>query len=156
MKSDMEKNMTRNTAQTTDRKLFQIDVDNLGRFVFYHRTLRDEMRIGAEYSRLTEGVEQPTRWLELFANMFSAITVLLHEAPEGWVLDALDPLDANSYQQISAVYNALRSEEARFRDDNGDGGESAGPGNGRINRPVVSQTIQPDSERPAISELDFA
>ncbi len=146
--------------QNMNRKTFSIEVDTevnvLGRFVFYHRTLRDEIRIGAEYSRLIEGVEQPTRWLELFANMFSAITVLLHQPPEGWVLDELDPLDADSYQQISAVYSALRSEEARFRGDNGDRGESAGPGNGRVNRPVVSPPVQPDGERPAICELDFA
>ena len=139
-----------------DKKTFQCDVENVGAFVFYHRTMREEMRIGAEYSRLTEGVEQPTRWLELFANMVAVINVLLHEAPTGWILDELDPLDAQSFNQITAVYNALRSKEARFRGADGTERKADGPRDGRLDYPVVSQTLQSDTERSPVSELDPA
>jgi len=139
-----------------DKKTFQCDVESVGSFVFYHRTMREEMRIGVEYSRLTEGVEQPTRWLELFANMVAVINVLLHEAPAGWMLDELDPLDGDSFQQITAVYNALRSKEARFRGGDGAERKADGPRDGRLDYPVVSQTLQPASERSTVSELDPA
>ncbi len=130
----------------SDKKTFFLDVENVGRFSFYHRTLHDEMRIGVEYSRLTEGIERPTRWLDVFANMVSVLTVLLHESPTNWVLEELDPLDKDSYRQIVAVYTALRSQEARFRGGDGAGREDARAGDGGLDQSVVSPPFQSAAE----------
>lgn len=100
------------TANATD---FFVDVENVGRFRFGRRTMRDELRIGVEYSRLTEGVDTPTEFLALFAGIIAALTVLTVEAPKGWDIEAMDPLDQDSYNQLMEVHAALRAKEADFR-----------------------------------------
>lgn len=103
--------MTRPSASTD----YFVDVDGVGTFSFARRTMRDEMRIAAEYSRLTEGVETPTAYLELVAGMLSTLRVLTVSQPDGWNLDDLDPLDSDSYTKLVKVHNALRAKEDSFR-----------------------------------------
>lgn len=94
---------------------FQITVDGIGTFTFARRRLRDEMAIGAEFSRLTEGVETPTPYLASVAGWVSTLKVLTVEAPEGWDIDAMDPLDEDTYAKLVTVHTALRDKEGSFR-----------------------------------------
>jgi len=99
-------------AHATD---FTIPVDDIGTFRFGRRTLRDEMRIGAEYSRLTEGVETPTASLDLIAGWIATLKVMTVEAPAGWDIDAMDPLDDGTYAKLLKVHAAFRQKESSFR-----------------------------------------
>ncbi len=127
-------------------KTFHLDVDDIGHFEFRHRTMRDEMRIGAEYSRLTEGVDTPSPWLDLMSTMISVLKVLQVAAPDGWDVDDADPLDDDSYKQIVLVYNALREREARFRGGDGSERKETGEGNGGVNEPVVQTNLPAATE----------
>lgn len=98
---------------------YSLPVEGLGLFIFAKRAMRDEFRIGAEYSRLTEGVQTPTPWLDLLATATATLKVLAVQVPEGWDIDAMDPYDPESTQQIIDVYSALRSRETTFRRGHG-------------------------------------
>jgi len=107
-------------------KSHKISVSGVGDFEFRQRTMRDEMRIAAEYSRLTEGVATIAPWFDALATRFATLKVLLSIAPEGWDIEELDPLDSESYRKIAAVFEALASAEARFRRQPGQSGAEAG------------------------------
>lgn len=94
---------------------FPLDVEGVGHFIFATRDMRTEMRIAAEYSRLTEGVDTPTTFLAQMATWMSVLKVLTVEGPAGWNVDALDPLDQDTYDKIIKVYAALRAKEQSFR-----------------------------------------
>jgi hypothetical protein len=74
-----------------------------------------QMKIAAEFSRLTEGVKTPTPYLEQTSDCLATLRVLIASAPEGWNVDELDPLDADSYLQMLRVHGALRAREDGFR-----------------------------------------
>lgn len=94
---------------------FQISVDGIGTFTFGRRRMRDEMAIAAEFSRLTEGVETPTPYLASVAGWVSTLKILTVEAPEGWDMDEMDPLDDDTYAKLVKVHTALRDKERSFR-----------------------------------------
>jgi hypothetical protein len=100
------------SASDTD---YHLDVDDVGHFVFARRMMRDEMRIAAEFSRLTEGVDTPTTYLAQMCTWMATLKVLLVEGPTGWDVDTLDPLEQDSYDKILLVYGALRAKEEDFR-----------------------------------------
>jgi hypothetical protein len=120
------------TEQNTGRKLlatdFYVDVKDIGRFRLAKRTMRDEFQIGAEYSRLTEGVDTPTPWLAQMATMVANLKVLAVTVPEDWNIDEMDPLDDESYSRIFRVYEALRAREDSFRSGIGKSSEKTGQG----------------------------
>lgn len=93
---------------------FEVVVENIGRFVFGYRVMADEFRIQAEYARIVDGAPA-TDWLHVLAGWVSTLKVLTVTAPEGWDIDQMDPLDAEEYAKISAVYDALRAKEDSFR-----------------------------------------
>ncbi len=99
-----------------------IEVPNVGAFTFRRRVMRDEFKIGAEYSRLTEGVATPSQWLDMFATAFSTLKTLTAEA------------------------GALRAAEARFRSGSGAVGEGVGAGAGGNNPALVSPPVQPTGQ----------
>lgn len=94
---------------------FQINVDGIGTFTFGRRRMRDEMAIAAEFSRLTEGVDNPTPYLASVAGWISTLKVLTVEAPEGWDIDEMDPLDEDTYAKLVKAHTALREKEGSFR-----------------------------------------
>lgn len=94
---------------------FHLDVDGVGHFVFAKRTMRDEMRIAAEYSRLTEGVETPTPYLDTVAGWMATLKVLTVSAPHNWDPETMDPFEPESEERILKVYAALRVKEGSFR-----------------------------------------
>jgi hypothetical protein len=116
---------------TADKQQFPVEVEGIGTFHFAKRTMRNEFRIQAEYSRLTEGVETPTPNLEIMAGVFSTLKVLTLKAPDGWDLDALDPLVDEDFAKAIRVHAALRAKEGSFRRGPTGAGAAAGQGDGR-------------------------
>lgn len=102
-------------ARTNAAGDFQVTVEPTGVFTFGRRTMRDEFAIAAEYSRLTEGVQTPTDFLHYYARMFATIKALMVAAPGGWDIEKLDPEENASYAQLTSVFDALRAQEADFR-----------------------------------------
>jgi hypothetical protein len=107
---------------------FQITIDDIGTFTFGRRRMRDELAIAAEFSRLTEGVETPTPFLANVAGWISVLKVLTVEAPEGWDIDAMDPLDDDTYAKLVKVHVALREKEGSFRSGSKQASEADGQG----------------------------
>jgi len=58
-------------------------------------------------------------WLMTMGGWLSALRVLTVEAPDGWDLDKLDPLDPETYAKLNAVYDALTAKERSFRQAKG-------------------------------------
>lgn len=106
---------------------FTVDVENVGRFVFAKRTMRDEINIQVEFARIVQGVE-PTAWLKAVGGWLSTLRVLTVFAPEGWDLDELDPLEDEVYAKLYAVHTALVEKERSFRRKPEQGSEGASAG----------------------------
>lgn len=121
---------------------YQVTVDGIGVFTFAQRTLRDDIAVAAEYSRLTEGVETPTDWLAYMSGCIAALKVLTVEAPDGWDLEEIDPLSDDGYASIMRVHTAMRSAEARFRGQP----KASGQGNGGDAGVLVQEEVQPDAQ----------
>lgn len=136
--------------QNTGRKILATDyhivVEGIGRFRFARRTMRDEFQIGAEYSRLTEGVNTPTPWLAQMASMVSNLKVLAVTVPANWNIDSMDPLDEESYSKIVKVYNALRAQEDSFRRGIPKTGKETGQGVGEDAPVLVQEEIPAHTE----------
>ena len=132
------------------KKLFTTDIPGEGAFTFKHRTMRLEMAIGAKFSKYTEGVTELNPWFASIANVQSTLETLIESAPEGWDIATMDPLDDNSYSRLIVVYNALRERESFFRAGATKGSEAPGPGNGRHDGILVSQTVQPAAQSSAL------
>jgi hypothetical protein len=139
--------MTR-PAEATD---FFVEVPSVGTFSFAKRMLRDELRISAEYSRVTEGVETPTAWLQLVGGWYAALKVLTVTAPLGWDIDNLDPLDQESYTKLRTVHAALREKEQSFRTGASQAVQAPRPGDGDVAGVLVPAQVQPGADGPALS-----
>lgn len=124
-----------------NEEMHRVDVDGIGQFQFRHRTMKCEFRIGIEYSKLTGGIEKPTPWLNNFATMVSELTALTVTAPEGWDIDAMDPLDENTFKKIAKVHKALRTEEDSFRNPDRADSEGQGQGDSGDSGPMVSKDV---------------
>lgn len=107
---------------------YQITVENVGAFTVARRTMRDQFKIAAEYSRITEGVETPTRFLHFYAQAFATCKVLTVSAPDGFDLELIDPLDEGSYAALIAFDDALTRKEEDFRLQSGKGSKTSGTG----------------------------
>jgi len=106
-------------AQKTD---FSVDVEGVGTFVFARRTMRDEIKIQREFARIIDGVE-PTAWLATVGGWIADLSVLTVEAPEGWNIEELDPLDDETYAKLARVHTQLRDKERSFRGQSATGGK---------------------------------
>ena len=111
-------------ARDTD---FTVDVEDVGRFTFGRRSMRDEVALQVEYAKLIDGAE-PTEWLATVCGWLAAFKVLIVRAPEGWDIEEMDPLDQSTYAKMSRVYSALRLKEQSFRRSPSGGSESNGAG----------------------------
>lgn len=101
-------------ARTAKENDFTVKVDGVGTFTFGRRTMRDEITIQVEYARIIDGVE-PTAWLQALGGWLSVLRTLTVRAPDGWDLDAMDPLDTETYARLNKVYEALVEQERSFR-----------------------------------------
>lgn len=126
---------------STSTQQYTVEVEGIGTFHFAKRTMRHEFKIQAEFSRLTEGVEVPTPNLEIMAAVFSQLRVLTVLAPEGWDLDAIDPLEPSDLDRVMRVHAAMRAKEGSFRRPAQAHGAGAGQGDGRQPGVPVSPTV---------------
>ena len=112
-------------ARTAQKSDFPIDVEGVGTFVFGRRTMADEIKMHVEYSRLTEAVP-PTPWLDQVATWLSTLKVLTVRAPDGFDIEALDPLEEDTYIKMMRVHAALVEKERSFRLKPGEGSKAGG------------------------------
>lgn len=125
---------------------FTVTVDGIGDFVFAKRVMRDEMKIQAEYRRMTDGLDDPGSELSLVATWLAALKVLMVRSPvKMWEdVESVDPLDPDTYSSLMRIYEALREKERSFRP--GKGADSAGTGAADV--PVGGVPVSPPV-RPA-------
>lgn len=118
---------------------FTVNVENIGEFSFAQRQMRDELKIQAEFRRLTEGLDDPGDDLEMVARIMSVLKVLMVMAPtEQWQdLDKLDPLEPDTYACLIRIYDALRDQERSFRRKPEQGGATSGPAAGEVSGVLV-------------------
>lgn len=133
--------------QATD---YYENVEGIGRFRFARRKLTDEIQIQRFYAEYAGGVE-PTAWLATLAEYLSTLKTLTVEAPEGWDIDEMDPLDNETYQKLNRVFVALREREETFRAVAGKGGKGPGAQDAEQRGPLVSPDVQANAESPAVS-----
>lgn len=123
-------------------------VEQLGRFTFGRRTMRDVFLIRGEYSRLTMG-----NWTEsglaedLGAFAIATLSVLLVEAPASFDLATVDPLLDDTWEDKTAsVFSALRAKELSFRPKRGAEVQAAGPPTSDKPSTGVPAPVQPASD----------
>lgn len=129
---------------------FIVHVDDVGTFKFKPRSMRTEIAINVEYSRLTEGVDTPTAWLDIVASAMATLKVMTLDAPAGWDILNMDPLDEVSYERIVKVHAALRAKEESFRRPAAVSGETRSAGDGAVDGVSVSAPVQPAADRPEV------
>lgn len=98
----------------TRSDVYVIPVEGIGDFEFRHRRIRDRITIPAEARRTLGGGSDSPPLIDAALRM-ATIQVLLLKAPDGWSLEALDPLDDASDGVILKVYEGLRQAEDAFR-----------------------------------------
>ena len=128
---------------------YYFDVKDIGRFRAARRTMAIEVEIQREYASMAGGVE-PTAWLITLAEYLSTLRVLVVDAPEGWDMENMDPLDDETYQQLGQVFSALREREETFRRKPGAPGKESGQANGEHGGSVVSPDVPLTPEQPAV------
>jgi hypothetical protein len=104
---------------------FIVAVDGIGNFTFAKRTMGDEIAIQVAYAEIIDGVK-PTAWLETMGGWLSALRVLTVRAPDGWDIDAMDPLDDETYLKLGRVHAALTEWERTFREKQRLGSKAGG------------------------------
>lgn len=128
------------------RNDYDVQVEGIGKFKFARRSLGDELKVQVEYARITEGVMQPTPWLYSLGTWLSALRVLMVAAPDGWDMEAMDPLEDDTYDQIKKVYEAMREKEDSFRRKPGKASEASSQGDGQDRRVLVPEEVQSPAE----------
>jgi hypothetical protein len=115
----------------------------IGKFRFpSHRTMRDEMEIGSEYYRYTQGVDHVSEWYSALALRMATIKVMCVEAPDGFLVDEMDPLEDETVNLIGKIYVNFREQEDSFREKRKQKCKGTGEDTGRQPVVVVSATLQ--------------
>ncbi|EDY2030040.1 hypothetical protein GTB64_004482 [Salmonella enterica] len=116
------------------------NIEGIGRFRFARRTMADEMKIQRLFSEYTGGVDA-TVWLLTVGEYLSTLRVLIVEAPEGWDIENLDPLEDETYEQMGRVFVTLREREETFRRKPAGAGEGAGAKDAEHGGSLVSENV---------------
>lgn len=95
-------------------KHFTVPVEGLGTFTFRKRSIKDQLRIEAKAVEFLGG---PTLdpGLRNVAMAVATLEVLTVAAPDGWDLDAIDPLETGQTDPMFKAHRELRDAEDRFR-----------------------------------------
>ena len=125
---------------------FSVPVPGIGDFMFRRRSFRDGIKIQAEYEALTGGLADPSENLHLIASAWSAIKVLLVEAPASFNLEALDPDDDEAYARLIRVGAALFEKESSFRRPASQAGAAVGSAGGGNDGVCVPPPVQPAAD----------
>lgn len=108
---------------------YTVDVEKIGSFVFRRRTMRDELRIASEVNKLTDG-EETSEDFGRTAYIFACLGVLTVQAPDGWDLMGMDPLEQGSFDKVALVYGRMREREDFFRNERNADARPASKGDG--------------------------
>lgn len=93
---------------------FDVEVREIGTFTFRKRTPKLSMRcVAAAIDFIGEPARTP--WQGQVGDVFGTLKTLLVRAPEGFDIEALDPLEPADLAKAQVVWGALRETEARFR-----------------------------------------
>ncbi len=125
---------------------FAVPVEGLGTFTFARRRLKDEIAIQVERSKILGGTEFPTDFLWNLGAWLSTIRVLMVLAPNGWNPDELDPLEPETFDEISRVFVALREKEDSFRRKPRKGSEEQGEADSKDGGLLVPPEVQPAAQ----------
>ena len=108
---------------------FHVDVDNIGRFTFGRRTMRDVFLIRGEYNRLSNGnYNEEGLAVDMGCWAIATLSVLMVEAPDTFDLDKVDPLTDDTWEEKAAkVFSSLRDTELSFRPNGKDPVQKGGP-----------------------------
>lgn len=121
---------------------FKVTVDGIGDFMFARRGMRDEIKINVEFSKYLEGLDTPTDYLVAIATWLSVLRVLMVGGPEGWTdMDAVDPLEEDTYDGLLKIYAGLRNKEDSFRRSTKKGGAEVGSGDGANSGVLVPSKV---------------
>ena len=93
---------------------YAVEIPGVGKFVFRRRKMRDQIAIEAETLRITGG-ETESDNLRRAASSLATLGILTVEAPKGWDLEMVDPLDTDAIAEVLKVFGGLRSAEDEFR-----------------------------------------
>jgi hypothetical protein len=126
---------------------FSVEVKHVGTLIFGRRTRRDNIRIGAEYHRLTEGTSPEQTSFGIECEAYATVSALLVDGPPEFVslldLDVESSMDTEERLPVISAYYALLEKELLFRKGSGEGGGQAhGPQHGVS----VQTAVQPSSD----------
>lgn len=103
---------------------YQVEVEGIGTFTFRRRTMGDTPRVTNRALGILGGEIPHHSHLFSEAMKLAELEVLTMSGPDGWGLDALDPLNPDDVARFELVHARFAEEEARFR------GAPAGVGGG--------------------------
>ena len=124
---------------------FTLPVEGIGEFTFRRRTIRLNIAIGVEQTRLSEGVTLDKDFA-LFVEAVATLKVLTSEAPKDWDVDAMDVFDDDSYAHVMEVWSALREKEATFLKRPPAAVHGGGEDSGADDRVLVSAEVSASSD----------
>lgn len=125
-------------------KTFTIHVQNVGTFECRRRVMRTAVQLTAEYNRLVEGDPNPPSYFADLCNFLAYLKVMVVSGPDGWDVDNVDPDSEAEMKALREVYDAIVTEEARFRQGPGTDAAQASAGAQPADHVVVSDPVQPD------------
>jgi hypothetical protein len=111
-----------------DPTTFPVTVDGVGSFVCRRRTMRTAIAITAEYSRLTEGMEQVPVAFAGICNFIAYLKVMVLTGPSDWDPYLTDPDSQTDMDRMGEVYAAVKDAEGRFRAGAGKDPQGTSPG----------------------------
>jgi hypothetical protein len=129
---------------------FTLDMPDLGKFTFRRRTIGDDLRIMADYDRLTGGLENPSQLLDSLATALATYKVLAAGWPSPeWAplrVEQMDTLADDRTAALLSLFGALSAREDEFRPEAKRRFKAAGPGPSEEPGGVVPPEIQPSAD----------
>ena len=93
---------------------YPVEVEGVGNFVFRRRTYADRAKVANRTLAILGGVPEHPYLLDE-ASKIAELELLIVEAPSGWDIATLDPLDDEDVAQMARVHGRFAEEETRFR-----------------------------------------
>ena len=122
-----------------------VPIEGVGTFKFRHRTVKDQIWIEREAADILGG-EPLTSYLRSCAIALATLERLTVEAPDGWDIETVDPLDGGAVSEVYRVFGELVSTESRFRGRPLPKSTTEGPGAVADAGVLVPEEIQPITE----------
>jgi hypothetical protein len=123
---------------------FTVDVPDIGTFTFRRRTMQDQLLIQAEFAKLSAGIEDLAS--RMAAEALATLPRIVEQAPPGFDLAELDPLDPEDWAKLGAIYGGLRDAEVKFRGGAAPERQAMGPGDGGHGGVPVAPPLRPATD----------